>query len=109
MRLVVPGPEEESQPPPVRRDERLIALMAEAMQARQLVLADPERSIAGIAAEHGRCRTRLAKLVGLSCLAPNLVTTILEGRQPATLTARTLSDIALPVEWAQQRQVLGFS
>jgi len=108
MRLVVPGPKKESQPAPVRRDERLVALMAEALQARELVLAHPERSIASIAAEHGRCRTRLAKLVGLSCLAPDLVTAILEGRQPEALTARRLSGIALPMDWAKQRRELGF-
>ena len=107
MRLVVPGPETESQPPPVRRDDRLIALMAEAVQARELVLAHPGWSIASIAAEHGRCRTRLTKLVGLSCLAPDIVTAILEGRQPETLTGRKLSAAILPAEWAQQRLALG--
>jgi len=82
--------------------------MGEALQARELVLAHPDRSIASIAGEHGRCRTRLAKLVGLSCIAPDVVTAILESRQPEALTARKLSGIALPAEWAQQRRVLGF-
>jgi hypothetical protein len=109
MRLVVPGPEKESQSPPVRRDERLIALVAEAMQARQLVLAHPERSIASIATEHCRCRTRLAKLASLSCVAPDIVAAILEGRQPDALTARTLSAVTLPTGWAEQRRVLGFA
>ncbi len=108
MRLVVAGPETLSAPPQPRRDERLIALMAEAFQARELVLMHPGRSTASIAAEHGRCRTRLAKLVELSCLAPDIVTAIVEGRQPETLTVRRLRATTLPLEWAQQRQVLGF-
>jgi len=108
MRLIVPGPETQDQPPPVRRDDPLIALMAEALQARELVLAQPERSIAGIAGEHGRCRTRLSKLVAFSCMAPDIVTAILEGRQPETLTARKLTGIVLPPAWAQQGRVLGF-
>jgi len=109
MRLVVPGPESESQSPSVRRDDRLIGLLAEALQARELVLAHPDRSIASIASEHGRCRTRLAKLVGLSCIAPDIITAILEGRQPETLTVGKLSGMALPAAWAQQRRILGFA
>ena len=108
MRLVVPGPEPVNAPPPVRRDDRLIALVAEALQARELVLAHADRSLNSLAAEHGRCRTRLGKLVALSCLAPDIVTAIVEGRQPASLTARALNDISLPPEWAEQRRVLGF-
>jgi hypothetical protein len=95
-------------PPPVRRDDRLIALAAEALQARELVLAHPARSLSSIAAEHGKCRTRLRKLVGLSCLAPEIIAAIVEGRQPETLTARRLHSTALPLEWAQQSRVLGF-
>ena len=108
MRLVVPRPAAVCAPPPVQRDGRLIALVTEALQARELVLAHPGRSTASIASEHGRCRTRLAKLVELSCLAPDIVTAIVEGRQPETLTARRLSAASLPLEWAEQRRALGF-
>jgi site-specific DNA recombinase len=44
----------------------------------------------------------------LSCLAPHIVTAIVEGRQPATLTARTLQKIDLPLAWSGQRALLGF-
>ncbi len=108
IRLVIP-----SQRPisiaAATRDEKLVALMAEAHQARQLILSNPGRSIAAIASDHGRCRTRLGKLVTLSCLAPDIVTAIVEGRQPAALTARTLQDIDLPLAWADQRALLGFA
>ena len=108
IRLVIPS----SQPISIAaatRDEKLVALMAEAHQARQLILAKPERSIAAIAADQGRCRTRLGKLAALSCLAPDIVTAIVEGRQPSTLTARTLQDIDLPLDWTEQRALLGFT
>ena len=108
MRLVVPGPEQIVEPPKVRRDDKLIALVAEAMQTRELVLAHPGQSINAIAGEHGRCRTRMAKLVGLSCLAPDIVVAILEGRQPEGLDARRLGAIELPEVWGQQKQMLGF-
>jgi len=94
--------------PPRARDEKLVQLVAEAHAARKLVLENPGRAVASIAAEHGRCRTRLAKLVGLSCLAPDIVTAIVEGRQPAKLTATMLSSMDLPLCWREQRAAFGF-
>ncbi len=107
IRLVIPGPQVININRAVR-DEKLVALLAEAHQTRQLLLADPDRSIADIAAAHGRCRTRLGKLAALSCLAPDIITAIVEGRQPLTLTARTLQHIDLPLAWPAQRALLGF-
>lgn len=86
-----------------------MALIAEAHAARKLILATPDQSIAAIAAAHRRCRTRLGKLSALTCLAPDIVTVIVEGRQPASLTARTMRDIDLPLAWADQRALLGFA
>ena len=105
LRLVIPAPQTIAIDQ-ANRDDRLVALLAEAHQARQLVLASPGQSIAAIAARHGRCRTRLGKLAALACLAPDIVTAIIEGRQPASLTARTLLDIELPLAWADQRALL---
>ena len=107
LRLIIPS----HQPISIvqaTRDEKLVALMAEAHQARLLVLASPTRTIAAIAVDHGRCRTRLGKLVGLACIAPDIVTAIVEGRQPPTLTSRTLQDIELPLVWGDQLALLGF-
>ncbi|MEK7343829.1 MAG: hypothetical protein AABZ73_08405 [Pseudomonadota bacterium] len=72
IRLVIPGPDALMAEPP-RRDERLVALIAEAHAARKLVLAHPDRSLNALAAAHGRCRTRLGRLVALSCLAPDII------------------------------------
>ena len=91
------------------RDEKLVALVAEAHQARQLLLASPQRSIAAIAFDQGRCRTRLGRLVALACLAPDIVTAIVEGRQPLTLTSRALMEFELPLGWTDQRVLLGFA
>ncbi len=105
LRLIVPGLEIRQ---PVRRDEKLITLMA-AYQARQLVLASPEHSLARIARQHGRCRTRLGKLVEFSCLAPDIIRAIVEGKQPEHLTASKLMSRPLPLSWSEQRRELCFS
>ena len=107
LRLVIPGPEELSAAP-ARRDEKLVGLIAEAYAARQLILSRPGEPIAAIAASLGKCRTRLARIASLACLAPDIVTAIVQGRQPASLTTRTLQDIDLPLAWSDQRALLGF-
>lgn len=108
LRLVIPG-RESAQTTPPKRDDKLVALIAEAHQARQLVLDNPGKSIAALAIEQGKCRTRLGKLVRLSCLAPDIVTAIVEGRQPGALTANRMTKIELPLAWSEQREALGFS
>ena len=105
LRLIIPGPLSLNITP-ATRDEKLVA---EARAVRHLLLASPELSIASIAASHNRCRTRLGKLTALGCLAPDIVSAIVEGRRPATLTARTMQDIDLPLAWPDQRVLLGFA
>ena len=102
---MVPGPKQQVTEPP-RHDARLIALLAEALTARELVLANVELSMNALAVREGRCRTRLAKLAALSCLAPDIVQMIVEGRQPAHLTAKRLTGCELPASWEKQREFL---
>lgn len=88
--------------PPPQRDERLVDLVGRGWAAWQQLstcerIADPAR------------RSHLTRLARLRFLAPDIVTAILEGRQPVELTARTLLRIAdLPLAWSEQRRVLGF-
>ena len=54
-------------------------------------------------------RSHLTRLARLQFLAPDIVTTILAGRQPVELTTRSLLRISeLPLGWSEQRRVLGF-
>ncbi len=105
LRLVMPSPK--APPPPAQRNEKLVALIAEASTARKLLLDQPDRPLARIAAEAGRCRSRLARLAALGCLAPDIVTAIVEGRQPTSLDHRALMAIDLPLGWDEQRALLG--
>ena len=91
------------------RDEQLIALLAEARVARERVLATPELTIRDIASASGQCRKRLARLLGIAYLAPDIVAAILQGRQPPALSARTLLTAKLPLVWDQQKTMLGFA
>ncbi|NQV93816.1 MAG: recombinase family protein [Sphingomonadales bacterium] len=108
LRLIIPG-SNSSASAPRNRDEKLVALIAEAHTARKLLLANPGSSISAIAADAGKCRTRLSKLVSVACLAPDIFSAIVEGRQPAGLNAKTLLAAKIPQDWTDQRVALGFN
>ena len=103
-RLIIPSTASER---PIRRDQQLVDLIVDAHAARSLLMAMPDTSIDKLAKGQGRCRTHVAKLIKLSYLAPGIVTMVLEGRQPAGLTRRRLMTVELPMQWAEQRVVLG--
>jgi DNA invertase Pin-like site-specific DNA recombinase len=92
-----------------RREEKLIRLIAEAHAARQLIEAAPDKPLSKIALEQKRCRTRLAGLVAISCLAPDIALAIVKGEQPKRFNRRTLLSGSLPLEWLAQREFLGFA
>jgi site-specific DNA recombinase len=107
MKLIIPGTGERPKPT-AQRNEKLVELIIEASAARDLVLSNPEQSMNRIAADANRCRTRLARMFGLSFLAPDIVKAILSGRQPKQLGYRDLMEVDLPMAWPEQRKVLGF-
>jgi hypothetical protein len=95
-----------SSPSTPHRDEKLVALLTDAHAARKLVLAYPDLSLADLAKQQGKCRKHLAKLVELSCLAPDILTAILSGKQPNSLTASRVRSVELPIAWDEQRALL---
>ena len=78
-------------------------------EARQLVLANADQTISSIARTADRCRVRLNDLLRLACLSPDIVTAILAGRQPIGLSATALLNTPLPLDWHEQKALLGFT
>ena len=106
LRLVIPAPTSESDIQ--MRDEKLISLIAESRTIMAQITDNPDKSIPALAAEQGRCRVRMMKVAKFSCLDPDIVTAIVEGRQPLKLTPGKLLAADLPLKWAEQRRALGF-
>src|SRR5260370_16039059 len=64
-------------------------------------------SIRAIAKREGVYDSYVKRLIPLALLAPEIVQSICEGSQPATLTAEALERASeLPPEWTKQRQIL---
>jgi site-specific DNA recombinase len=106
LRLVIPAPTSESDIQ--MRDEKLISLIAESRTIMAQITDNPDKSIPSLAAEQGRCRVRMMKVAKLACLDPDIVTSIIEGRQPPKLTPGKLLAVDLPLVWADQKRALGF-
>ena len=64
-------------------------------------------SIRAIAKREGVYDSYVKRPIPLALLAPDIVQSICDGSQPATLTTEALKHIApLPLEWTKQRQIL---
>jgi site-specific DNA recombinase len=102
---IVPGFEDRTER---ERDEALLSLLREAMVTREEVLSASDMTIAEIAASSGRCRKRMSRLFRLSWTAPDFIDAVLAGRQPASLSPRSLLAVDLPLDWESQKAALGF-
>lgn len=100
------GPVPEAEP--AKPIEALVQLLDEAAGAKVAVCADRASGVAGVAARFGRRPSTFARLLRLNYLAPDIVTAILDGRQPQGTNRRSLLNADLPMDSAMQRKLLGF-
>ena len=94
---------------PSNIDRRLVRLLVDA-HAYLAQLADgSDRSISEIASANRIDRSDLARVLRLAFLAPSIVDRILNGTQPADLSAQKLMRLAeLPHSWSEQEALLGY-
>lgn len=92
-----------------RPDNALIKLLERARNAQWLVEHNRETPVASLATEL-RCKPgHFSRLIRLNYLAPDIVTAILDGTQPSTLTRDILLKANLPMDWSLQRKMFGFT
>ncbi len=100
LTLVVPGHAS------ANPDSSLIAVVAQARAWLAELTSGRETSIQGVASASGVTSAYVRQLIGAAFLAPDLVTRIVEGRQPSWLTlARFGAMLPLPGDWAAQRSL----
>ncbi|MFC4293548.1 recombinase family protein [Novosphingobium tardum] len=86
----------------------LLRLLQNARTAQRLVEEHRDLGIDELAGMLGRRPGHFSRLVRLNYLAPDIVTAILDGTQPETLTKDVLLKANLPTDWSVQRKLLGF-
>ena len=104
MRMLVEGAAGAAEPDPT-----LIRLILRAQHLRARMLAE-RLGVGDLATAEGVTTSYIARVIRLGFLAPDIVSAILNGRQPVGLTANKLAnDSRLPIAWSEQRQALGFT
>jgi site-specific DNA recombinase len=90
-------------------DQKLITLIAKAHLWAKDLHSGKYSTMTELANKHGVNKADLGKQVRLTYLAPDIITAIMEGRQPPTLKATILRKISnLPTDWEEQRKLLHF-
>ena len=104
MRLVLPGVAIQNNRS--RCDPTLIKAIARGRAWFEELAAGGARSLRELAERDGITRRYVRRLVNLAFLSPELTEAILQGGRPVELTATRLTELDLPLHWADQRSLL---
>ena len=100
-RKLIMAPEGSAVPTPKpRRDDTLIKALVRARRWRRQIESGRAKSITDLAEQEGR-------LLPLTCLAPDIVEAILDGRQPKGLRLAEVLGNG-PLVWEEQHRAFGF-
>ena len=105
VRLLIPGSHTIRQTP----DARLINQIAKAHDWLKRLTSGQVKSIKEIAMAEGVTNSYVRRIIHRVFLAPDIVRAILNGTQPPDLSMESLKRfIPLPIDWNEQRKLLGF-
>ena len=88
--------------PKPRRDETLLKALVRAHRWRRRIENGQARSITDLAEQEGVTDAYVCPLLPLTCLAPDIVEAILDGRQPKGLRLAEMLGNG-PLAWEEQR------
>ena len=94
--------------PKPRRDETLVRALARAHRWRRKIESGRAKTITDLAEQEGVTDAYVCRLLPLTCLAPDLVEAILDGRQPKGLRLAEMLGNG-PLGWGEQRSAWAFS
>lgn len=105
-RKLVIAPDGVSLAPISRIDNTLVKALARAYRWKRMLEEGNFASIAELAAAEKINPTYLSRILRLTLLAPDIVETILDGRQPPSLTLKVAME-PFPISWDEQRTTFG--
>jgi hypothetical protein len=101
-RKLIITPEGVSAPTPKpRRDETLVKALVRAHGWRRRIESGQAKSITDLAEQEGVTDAYVCRLLPLTCLAPEIVEAILDGRQPKGLRLAEMLGNG-PIAWEEQ-------
>jgi hypothetical protein len=93
--------------PKLRRDETLVKALVRAHRWRRKIESGQAKSITDLAEQEAVTVAYVCRLLPLTCLAPDIVEALLDGRQPKGLRLAEMLGNG-PLNWNAQRQAFGF-
>jgi site-specific DNA recombinase len=105
MRMLVENSDDQA-----NADPGLLRIVARAHDIQARLMQDTELSVHMIARQERVSANYLYRLLRIPSLAPDIVTAIINGKNPPQLTAKKLMRLTpqIPVGWSEQRKLLGF-
>jgi hypothetical protein len=92
-------------------DPGLLKIVARAHDIKARPMPSTDLTVRVIARQERVSGAYVYRLLRLSSLAPDIITAIINGKNPPQLTAKKLMLLTpqIPVDWTEQRKLLGFS
>jgi site-specific DNA recombinase len=105
MRMLVENSDDQA-----TADPSLLRIIARAHDIQARLIQNADLTVRDIAGEERVSGAYVYSILRLSSLAPDIVTAIINGRNPPQLTAKRLMRLSpqLPIDWVEQRKLLGF-
>ena len=105
MRMLVENADDQTS-----ADPGLLRIIARARDIQQSLLQNTDLTVPIIAGQEHVTTGYISRLLRLPSLAPDIITAIINGKNPSQVTAKKLMRIALqiPIDWTEQRELLGF-
>ena len=105
MRMLVENTDDQT-----TADPGLLRIVARAHEIQERLMQNTDLTVHVIASQEHVTPGYVSRLLRLPSLAPDIITAIVNGKNPPQLTAKKLMRLALeiPVDWTAQRKLLGF-
>ena len=91
-------------------DPGLLRIVARAHDIQARLMQNTDLSVHTIASQERVSAAYVYRLLRLPSLSPDIVTAIINGKNPPQLTAKKLMRLTtqIPTDWVEQRKLLGF-
>ena len=91
-------------------DPGLLRIVARAHDIQARLIQNTDLTVHVIAGQERVSANYVYRLLRLPSLAPDIITAIVNGKNPPQLTAKRLMRLTpqIPVDWTAQRKLLGF-
>jgi len=105
MRMLVENTDDQTM-----ADPGLLRIVARAHDIQERLMQNNDLTVHVIARQERVSANYVYRLLRLPTLAPDIITAIVNGKNPPQLTAKKLMRLTpqIPVDWAEQRKLLGF-